>query len=81
MIEAGERAEPANAGRRRSYDELWISSNDVEQDPESGGVDEAHAGQIEDADRWSACQSLCQSRGGDDVQLAEDREDFGYAQT
>lgn len=81
VVEARERADPANAGRRCPYDELWISSNDVEQDPESGGVDEAHAGQIEDADRWGARQSLRQSRGGDDIQLAYDREDFGYAQT
>jgi len=66
VVEARERAEPANAGRRCSYDELWISSNDVEQDPESGGVDEAHPGQIQDADRRSARESLHQSRGGDD---------------
>ena len=38
-----------------------------------------HAGQVKDADRRGLRQSLHQSRGGDDVELAADGEHVGFA--
>jgi len=52
VIDTGKRAEPANAGRSCSDDRRRASPNSIDQDAESGWVDEADAGQVNDADRW-----------------------------
>ena len=69
VIEPGDHAEPADAGRRRTDGKIRIGAPGLDNLRQARGVDTGDPGQIQGADRPMVGESPDQTRHGDCVQL------------